>query len=97
VLHCFTPQTNPTEYPYSGEREQQRLALIGKVREYVKQQRAAGNKGLVLIDVESTFAYFSLSAERRAQLFDDGVHLTVYGYELLGDLVAQGLMNAMDQ
>jgi lysophospholipase L1-like esterase len=46
--------------------------------------------------VESTFAYFSLSPERRAQLFDDGVHLTVYGYELLGDLVAQGLTTAMD-
>lgn len=80
----------------AGEREQQRQALTAKVREYVKQQRAAGNKGLFIIDVEQTFAYLSLSPERRAQLFDDGVHLTVYGYELLGDLVTQGLANAMD-
>ncbi|KAF6258256.1 SGNH hydrolase-type esterase domain-containing protein [Scenedesmus sp. NREL 46B-D3] len=80
----------------AGEREQQRLALTAKVREYIKHQRAAGNKGLFLIDVESTFAYLSMSPERRAQLFDDGVHLTVYGYELLGDLVARGLSIAMD-
>jgi hypothetical protein len=32
----------------------------------------------------------------RQELFDDGIHLTGAGYNLMGDLVYQGLQRAMD-
>lgn len=65
------------------------------MRKYIKDQRAARNKGLFLLDLEAPFDYHNLSPERRQQLFDDGIHMTVYGYEVLGDYIAQGLIDAM--
>lgn len=88
LLYCFA-------ICHSGEREDQRKALTTSVRQYIRQQRTAGNKGLFLLDLEKPFDYWSLSPERRTQVFDDGVHMTEYGYELLGDLVYKGLLKAM--
>jgi lysophospholipase L1-like esterase len=65
------------------------------VRRYVAQQHAAGNTGLVLVDLEAPFDYYKLSEARRRELFDDGIHLTRAGYELMGDLIYQGMLKAM--
>lgn len=78
-----------------GEPENQRRDLTSKVRQYVAEQNAAGNSGLVLVDMESNFDYYKLSEQRRKELFDDGIHLTQAGYDLMGDLVYQALVRAM--
>lgn len=75
--------------------ESQRRELAAKVRAYIAQQRGAGNRGLVLVDMERDFDYFRLPEDRRRQLFDDGVHLTQAGYEHMGQLAYQGLLGAM--
>lgn len=79
----------------SGEREVQRKALVSLVREHVAATHAAGSAGLVLLDLERPFDYWALTPERRAAIFDDGVHMTEAGYQLMGQLVADGLLRAM--
>lgn len=78
-----------------GEREQQRKALTSMVRRYIRDQRWAGNKSLFLLDLEEPFGYHQLPEQRRQQLFDDGIHMTEYGYQVLGQLVFEGLVDAM--
>lgn len=78
-----------------GEPEQQRRELTNAVRAYIAQQNAAGNMGLQLLDLEAPFDYYKLSEQRRQQLFDDGIHLTQKGYELMGDLIYHGLEHTM--
>lgn len=78
-----------------GDAENQRRELTSKVRQYVAEQNASGNSGLVLVDMESAFDYYKLSEQRRKELFDDGIHLTQAGYDLMGDLVYQALVRAM--
>lgn len=78
-----------------GEPEQQRRDLASKVREYVAAQHVAGNSGLQLIDLEEPFNYHSLPEAKRKELFDDGIHLTAAGYELMGDLIFAGMSRAM--
>lgn len=51
-----------------GEREQQRKALTSMVRSYIAQQRASGNAGLVLLDLEKEFDYANLPEGRRRQV-----------------------------
>lgn len=80
---------------HRGDAENQRRDLTSKVRQYVAEQNAAGNYGLALADLESAFDYYKLSEQRRKELFDDGIHLTQAGYELMGDLVYQALIKAM--
>lgn len=82
--------------PIRGDAEYQRHELTSKVRQYVAEQNAAGNNGLVLVDMEAPFDYYKLSEQRRKDLFDDGIHLTQAGYSLMGDLVYQGLERAME-
>jgi lysophospholipase L1-like esterase len=65
------------------------------VRQYIMQQNAAGNAGLQLVDMETTFDYYKLSEQSRKELFDDGIHLTQKGYELMGDLVYKGFEKAL--
>ena len=48
-----------------GDGENQRRELTGKVRQYISQQNASGNNGLVLVDMESAFDYYKLSEQRR--------------------------------
>jgi hypothetical protein len=48
-----------------GDGENQRRELTGKVRQYISQQNASGNSGLVLVDMESAFDYYKLSEQRR--------------------------------
>lgn len=69
--------------------------LTSMERQYVTSKRAMGYKGLSLLDLEAAFNYYNLTPERRVQLFDDGVHLTAYGYDLLGSYVYRGLLDAM--
>jgi lysophospholipase L1-like esterase len=80
---------------YRGDAENQRRDLTGRVRQYVAEQNASGNQGLALVDMESAFDYYKLSEQRRKELFDDGIHLTQAGYNLMGDLVYQALERAM--
>jgi lysophospholipase L1-like esterase len=80
---------------FRGDAENQRQDLTGRVRQYVAEQNASGNQGLVLVDMESAFDYYKLSEQRRKELFDDGIHLTQAGYNLMGDLVYQALERAM--
>lgn len=79
-----------------GDAENQRRELTSKVRQYIAEQRASGNGGLVLVDMEGPFDYYKLSEQRRKELFDDGIHLTQEGYQLMGDLVYQDLERAME-
>ena len=65
------------------------------MRQYVAEQNASGNNGLVLVDMEATFDFHNLPEQRRKELFDDGIHLTQAGYEIMGDLVYQALVKAM--
>lgn len=97
TLHCLPYLLHPRSLSLlsRGDAENQRRDLTGRVRQYVAEQNASGNQGLVLVDMESAFDYYKLSEQRRKELFDDGIHLTQAGYNLMGDLVFQALERAM--
>jgi lysophospholipase L1-like esterase len=61
----------------------------------VKQQQAAGNWSVYILDLEKQMNWFAMSDAQRKSLFDDGLHFTEYGYSVLGGYIADGLRKVM--
>ena len=49
---------------------------------------------MTLLDLEPLLPHLNATAEERARLWDDGLHLTPAGYDTLGDAVADALLEA---
>lgn len=69
-----------------------------------QQQSVAGQKGsgstpmsrrgaprVVLFDLASKLTWGGMDEETRWQMWDDGVHLTIDGYDFMGDLIVEAL------
>lgn len=75
------------------EGEATRKELVAKIKAAVKQQHKAGDGSLQLLDLEPQFDWWSMSPEKRKKVFDDGVHLTDWGYQqYLAGLIFDGLV-----
>jgi len=48
-----------------------------------------------IFDLFEKIKYHSLSIEDRHELWDDGIHLTAAGYELMGELVARRMLEVL--
>ena len=55
---------------------------------------AAAKERVTLPDLEPLLPHLNATAEERARLWDDGLHLTPAGYDTLGDAVADALLEA---
>jgi len=51
----------------------------------------AGASSTLLVELETALPHLNASAELRASLWDDGLHLTPAGYDALGDVVGAAL------
>jgi len=47
------------------------------------------------LDLHTLIPYHALSSESRAEIWDDGLHLTPYGYGVMGDHIATFLVNTI--
>jgi lysophospholipase L1-like esterase len=64
-----------------------------------QQQQAVGGSPVsrrgaprvVLFDLASKLTWGGMDEETRWQMWDDGVHLTIDGYDLMGDLIVEAL------
>lgn len=46
---------------------------------------------MVLFDLASKLTWGGMDEETRWQMWDDGVHLTIDGYDFMGDLIVEAL------
>jgi hypothetical protein len=56
-----------------------------------------GAPRVVLFDLAAKLTWNSMDEEARWQIWDDGVHLTIDGYDLMGDLVVEALSPLVSQ
>lgn len=78
------------------EGEPTRRELARKIKATIASAAAAGDGSLQLLDLEGPFDWDAMSGQRRAQVFDDGIHLTEWGYtSMLADLIYNGLVKVM--
>lgn len=56
-----------------------------------------GSPRVVLFDLASKLTWNGMDEETRWQMWDDGVHLTIDGYDLMGDLIAEALGTLVKQ
>lgn len=47
------------------------------------------------MDLCSAVPYFSMSEAMRERIWDDGLHLTMDGYEMMGDAIATSLIDLL--
>ena len=47
------------------------------------------------MDISNAVPFFTLSEEMRERIWDDGLHLTKQGYEMMGDAIASKLMELL--
>jgi lysophospholipase L1-like esterase len=78
-----------------GERNAQRLKLNADLKAWVKQQQAAGNWSVYILDLEKQMNWFAMNEAQRKALFDDGLHFTENGYSVLGGYIADGLRKVL--
>ncbi|KAG1656440.1 hypothetical protein FOA52_006982 [Chlamydomonas sp. UWO 241] len=69
----------PRAYAY----EQHRQALNVHIRAYCSSHSG----GCVLLDLDKLVPYVNISAAQRAEMWDDGIHLTPHGYDHVADLL----------
>jgi lysophospholipase L1-like esterase len=50
-----------------------------------------GQPRVVMFDLASKLTWSEMEEEPRWQIWDDGVHLTIDGYDLMGDLISDAL------
>lgn len=87
VLCMTLPETaQPTNSPIDAERQ----AYNRLIREELGKQTDEMKK-TVLLDVERSLPYHSLSSAERKEIWDDGLHLTPKGYDRLGELIYETL------
>lgn len=83
----------PNKYK-SGEPA--RRELVGRIKATVADLNRAGDRSVLLLDLERPFDLDAMAGEQRARVFDDGLHLTDYGYQqYLAGLIYDGLVKAM--
>jgi len=46
-------------------------------------------------DLKSALPYYTMDEERREQIWDDGLHLTDNGYDFMGELIAERLLELL--
>lgn len=78
------------------EGEATRKALVSRIKAAVRDHRKAGDASLQLLDLEPEINWWAMSPEQRAKVYDDGVHLTDYGYQQrLAQLIFDGLVKIL--
>jgi lysophospholipase L1-like esterase len=89
-VRCTSPA------PASRAGEATRRALVAKIKAAVAGARARGDSSLQLLDLEKPFDWWSMTPEQRGRIFDDGVHLTDYGYQqYMAALIYDGLVKLL--
>ena len=83
VLAMTLPET---EYPTASPMDRQRREFNRLIKEQLTPR-----KDVVVLDVDYHLPQHSLSDDQREQIWDDGIHLTPYGYDRLGELIYQAL------
>ncbi|OJJ49098.1 hypothetical protein ASPZODRAFT_13835 [Penicilliopsis zonata CBS 506.65] len=53
-------------------------------------------EGFYSFDLHAKVPFHSMSEEQRSDIWDDGLHLTDIGYDLVGDLVAEHLVKLLE-
>jgi lysophospholipase L1-like esterase len=74
----------------SGQQQQQGSSSLTPVSR-------RGSPRVVLFDLASKLTWNGMDEEARWQMWDDGVHLTIDGYDLMGDLVSEALSTLVKQ
>lgn len=67
------------------------LTCKRELNEFILHGLADAVPGVHVVDLDAALPYTSLSADERARLWDDGLHLKPEGYDRLGDIVYEGL------
>lgn len=76
--------------------EPRRRELVAKVKNYITKKNKDGDHSLQLLDLEPQFNWYGMDAQQRAKIFDDGVHMTDYGYQqYMAGLIYNGLVNIL--
>jgi lysophospholipase L1-like esterase len=82
--------TLPESYvPIGSTFDKQRQEFNRLIREELCERNK--EKTIVVLDVDRDLPQYSLNDHQRAEIWDDGVHLTPSGYDRLGDLIYQAL------
>lgn len=98
-------QLNKLITEYVQQQKWDRRAAAGDTNQR-QQEAAAGARGqhprrlrpqVHLFDLATAFPFESLGEEQRFELWDDGVHLTVVGYERMGVIVTEALIPLVKQ
>lgn len=82
----------------SSDNEHQRQLLGNMQREYVNgpvNSKRSGPKAYLLDLPAEWFDFWSMPAQRVAQMQDDLLHLTPYGYDMFGQLVADKILSTL--
>lgn len=53
-------------------------------------------EGVFVFDLHAKIPYHSMDESERKEIWDDGLHLTSKGYERMGELVAERLIELLD-
>jgi len=59
--------------------------------------KADDRKGVYVFDLHAAMPYHSMGQQERDEIWDDGLHFTPSGYERLGELVAQRLVEIIGE
>ena len=82
VLAMTLPETI---YPTGSAMDKERQDFNRFIREKLPTEYS--NENLIVLDVESLLPRHSLTLEKCAEIWDDGVHLTPKGYDRLAELI----------
>ncbi|RIA84871.1 SGNH hydrolase-type esterase domain-containing protein [Glomus cerebriforme] len=66
-----------------------------KVNELMIRDYSTTNNKIILCDLAKELPANSISEDQRKLYWDDGVHLTVEGYDHMGDIIYESLINQM--
>lgn len=86
----------PTLPTFVKAGEPVRRDLVKSIKAAVRDANGAGDKSLHLLDLERKFDWYRMEPSERGKVFDDGVHLTDFGYQqMLAPAIYQGLVKVM--
>ena len=78
-----------TAYRFSGV-EERRAELNRLIKEDTRDD-------VFSFDLYAKLPYYSMDEESRQEIWDDGLHLTSKGYERMGELVSERLIELLEQ
>lgn len=82
ILNMTVPETAMKNEDLNNRRDE----LNRSIRE------ECDDKTIFLFDLKNKIPYHSLPADERARIWDDGVHFTPVGYDLMGEYLAERLV-----